>query len=235
MYRIGLVVYSSSGDELYSQTPYWNSNVGYSNNNYEYTLSSGTYYFQVKESYYTGKYNLRVVQPKVLRSSTTKISSISTKVFSGKYITPSVTVKYGSTKLKQGTDYSVSYSDNYYVGTATVTITGKGDYTGTVHKTFKIIPKAVKLKSLKNVKKKSLVVKWSKNSNASGYRVLYATNKKFNKAKSYITSWSSTTSVTLYNLKKNKTYYVKVQAYNWSGGRRVYSKVSNIKSKRITK
>lgn len=233
---IYLRIYTISGDEIYSQNPSWNSNLSYSNNDYEYTLTAGTYYFQIKnDGDNRGKYILRIVQPKVLRSSTTKISSISTKVFSGKYITPSVTVKYGSTKLKQGTDYSVSYSDNYYVGTATVTITGKGDYTGTVHKTFKIIPKAVKLKSLKNVKKKSLVVKWSKNSNVSGYRILYATNKKFKNAKKYITSWSSTTSATLYNLKKNKTYYVKVQAYNWSEGKKVYSKYSAVKSKRISK
>lgn len=235
MYRINLVIYSSSGDELYSQNPYWDSKVGYSNNNYEYTLSAGTYYFQVNESYYTGKYKLSIVQPKVLKSSNTKISSISSKVFSGKYIKPSVTVKFGSTKLKQGTDYSVSYSDNYYVGKATVKITGKGNYTGTLYKTFKIIPKAVKLRKLKNAKKKSLFVKWSRNRNASGYKISYSTNKTFKKAKSYITSWSSTTSVKLYKLKKNKKYYVKVQAYNWSGGKRVYSKNSNVKSKKINK
>ena len=35
-------------------------------------------------------------------------------------------------------DYSVSYSNNTKVGTATVKITGKGNYTGSVSKTFKI-------------------------------------------------------------------------------------------------
>ena len=42
--------------------------------------------------------------------------------------------------LASGTDYSVSYRDNTYVGTATVTITGRGNYGGTLEKTFKITP-----------------------------------------------------------------------------------------------
>ena len=41
-----------------------------------------------------------------------------------------VTVKNGSTTLVNGTDYSVSYSNNTNIGTATVTITGKGTYSG---------------------------------------------------------------------------------------------------------
>ncbi|MCD7843097.1 MAG: S8 family serine peptidase [Clostridiales bacterium] len=53
---------------------------------------------------------------------------------------PAVTVKNadGGT-LTQGTDYTVSYSNNTTVGTATVTVTGKGSYTGTVETTFTIV------------------------------------------------------------------------------------------------
>lgn len=51
---------------------------------------------------------------------------------------PSVTVKHGSKMLTNGTDYTVSYSNNVNVGTAVVTITGKGKYTGTVTKNFLI-------------------------------------------------------------------------------------------------
>ena len=50
--------------------------------------------------------------------------------------------------LKKGTDYTVSYKNNTNVGTATVTITGKGNYTGTVKKTFKITKANVKWKRL---------------------------------------------------------------------------------------
>ncbi|MCD7737103.1 MAG: hypothetical protein LUI07_09125 [Lachnospiraceae bacterium] len=50
--------------------------------------------------------------------------SKSSCVYNGSARKPSVTVKYGSSKLTNGTDYTVSYSDNKSVGTATVTITG---------------------------------------------------------------------------------------------------------------
>ena len=42
------------------------------------------------------------------------------------------------TKLKQNRDYIVSYSQNKKVGTAVITITGKGNYSGTVKKYFEI-------------------------------------------------------------------------------------------------
>ncbi|MBQ8001250.1 MAG: dockerin type I repeat-containing protein [Ruminococcus sp.] len=51
---------------------------------------------------------------------------------------PVVTVKYGSKTLTNGTDYTVSYSNNTNVGNASVTITGKGNYTGSVTKVFSI-------------------------------------------------------------------------------------------------
>ena len=71
------------------------------------------------------------------------ILDISAQTYTGAEIKPTVTVKDGSTTLKENTDYTVSYSDNVNVGTATVTITGKGNYTVTAGKTFTINPKAV--------------------------------------------------------------------------------------------
>ena len=58
--------------------------------------------------------------------------------YNGSAKKPAVTVKDGSKTLVSGTDYSVSYSDNTNVGTATVTITGSGNYKGTAAKTFTI-------------------------------------------------------------------------------------------------
>lgn len=56
----------------------------------------------------------------------------------GNAVTPAVTVKDGSTVLASGADYTVRYQDNTSAGTATVTVTGKGNYTGTIRKTFDI-------------------------------------------------------------------------------------------------
>ena len=75
-----------------------------------------------------------------------KVNSPSDEVYDGnehKWI-PTVTDK-ADKKLKAGTDYTVEYSTKNFkdVGTIDVTITGKGNYTGTVTRTYKITPKSV--------------------------------------------------------------------------------------------
>lgn len=69
------------------------------------------------------------------------VSSIGNQTYTGSAITPAITVKDGTKTLVNGTDYSVSYSNNVSVGTATVTITGKGKYSGTRRVTFTIVKK----------------------------------------------------------------------------------------------
>ena len=69
------------------------------------------------------------------------VSGIKDKTYNGKKQTQSITVKYNGKTLAANKDYTVSYSNNKKMGTASVTITGKGDYQGTVKKTFKIRPK----------------------------------------------------------------------------------------------
>ena len=60
---------------------------------------------------------------------------------------PAVTVVYGGTTLKEGKSYTVSYSNNKNAGKATVTITGKGNYKGTVKKNFTIAKAAQTVKA----------------------------------------------------------------------------------------
>ena len=59
------------------------------------------------------------------------IDPISAVTYTGLAQTPTVTVMDGTTTLTSGTDYTVAYSNNTNAGTATVTITGMGNYTGT--------------------------------------------------------------------------------------------------------
>ena len=65
--------------------------------------------------------------------------------YTGKAVKPKVTVKARvagkSVTLKVGTDYTVKYVNNVKAGTAKVIVTGKGNFTGTVTKTFKIVKK----------------------------------------------------------------------------------------------
>lgn len=56
---------------------------------------------------------------------------------------PVAVVTLEGTQLVEGTDYQVTYSDNVDAGTATVTVEGIGHYSGTVRKTFTILPKEI--------------------------------------------------------------------------------------------
>ena len=64
--------------------------------------------------------------------------------YTGSAITPTLTVKDGDKTLTKDTDYTVSYSDNTEVGTATATVIGKGLYIGTVTDTALCCRKAMK-------------------------------------------------------------------------------------------
>ena len=79
---------------------------------------------------------------KNINSCAVSLSS-STATYTGEAVKPTVTVKNGSEVLKNGTDYTAAYKNNVNAGTASVVITGKGKYTGTVTKTFKINRKSV--------------------------------------------------------------------------------------------
>ena len=59
--------------------------------------------------------------------------------YTGKAVKPNIIVKLGSKTLVKGTHYKVSYADNKRIGTASVTVKGKGNYKGKVTKTFKIV------------------------------------------------------------------------------------------------
>lgn len=84
---------------------------------------------------------------KTTAASTLTITAIPDKVFTGYAIEPTLEVKDGETTLTLDTDYSVAYTDNVNVGTATATITGLAEsgatcttpYLGTQAKTFSIV------------------------------------------------------------------------------------------------
>jgi hypothetical protein len=61
-----------------------------------------------------------------------------TVLYDGNVKTPAVSVKCGDTILVKDTDYTLAYVNNKEEGTAIVTITGKGNYAGSIEKTFSI-------------------------------------------------------------------------------------------------
>ena len=75
--------------------------------------------------------------------NTVVISDVADQTYTGSLIAPNVTVTCNDVELVKDTDYTVSYSNNKNVGTATISITGIGDYTGTITKNFKIVARGI--------------------------------------------------------------------------------------------
>ena len=157
------------------------------------------------------------------------VSGISTKAFTGKNITQSITVKYNGKTLKKGTDYTVSYSNNKKIGTATVKIAGKGSYTGTITKTFKINPAKQEIQKL-TAKSKAFFVDWAQKGSATGYEIQYATNSKFTSAKKVTITNNKTDKTTVSKLSGKKKYYVRVRSYTTVKGTKYYGAWSASKS-----
>ena len=157
------------------------------------------------------------------------VSGISTKAFTGKNITQSITVKYNGKTLKNGTDYTVSYSSNKNIGTATVKIAGKGSYTGTITKTFKINPAKQEIQKL-TAKSKAFFVDWAQKGSATGYEIQYATNSKFTSAKKVTITNNKTDTKTITKLSGKKKYYVRVHSYTTVKGTKYYGAWSSTKT-----
>jgi len=156
--------------------------------------------------------------------------------YTGKAIKPKVTVKNGNTILVENTNYIISYKNNKKVGTASVVITGKGNYTGTVTKTFKINPKGTSLKKLTKGKKQFKVTWKKQKKQTSGYEIQYSTNKKFKSGNKKVKiKKNKTTSSTVKKLKAKKKYYVRIRTYKTVNGKTYYSgwsKVKNVTTKK---
>lgn len=121
------ITYASSQNGTYSSTLPTYTNVG------TYT----TYYKVDKTGHITATGSKTVTITTKSVSSLT-VAAISNYTYDGTAKRPNPTIKDGTKTLTKDTDYTLSYSNNVNIGTATCTITGKGNYTGTRSVTFKI-------------------------------------------------------------------------------------------------
>lgn len=117
--------------------------VSYSNNQHAGTA----------EATVTGKGNYAGTASGTFTISPANISEASISVaaqnYTGSQLTPVPTVTLDGKSLEFGTDFTTSYSNNVKVGTANITVTGKGDYTGSATSTFKITRGQATVKKVK--------------------------------------------------------------------------------------
>ena len=140
--------------------------------------------------------------------------SSSSYTYNGKIRKPSVTIKDHTGKKISTANYTISYAKGLKtVGSYGVTIKLKGNYNGTVKKTFTIVPKSTIISRLTAGKKK-VTVKWNKQTTqTTGYQIQYSTSSKFKGAKTVAVSKNKTTSTTVSKLLAKKKYYVRIRTY----------------------
>lgn len=183
---------------------------------YENNVNAGTATYKITcigvyEGVFTGTFKINKAD-----ISKAVISGVTNKVYTGKPFTQNVSVTLGG-KLLPATAYSVSYKNNINAGSASVILTGKGNYTGTAVKKFTI----AKANNPITVKAKKVTLKAAKVAakNASVKRAKAVTVKKakgklsFKKAKGSkaITVNKKTGKITVKKGTKKGTYKVKIK------------------------
>lgn len=133
----------------------------------------------------SSNFDMEIIKPVIdIKDSTSsaakkKISSlefddVDNYTYTGKARKPAVTIYDGNYKLVKGTDYTLSYKNNKKIGEGTITVKGKGKYTGSKTIKFEIVPKKPTIKvSEKNGK---ITVSWSKITGAEKYQIYYSVN-----------------------------------------------------------
>lgn len=151
---------------------------------------------------------------------------------------PSVTVYDRAGAVVPASEYTINYEDNLLPGRAFVTVTfNSAIYDGELTKSFIIVPKKQNISSLKAVNSKSLTVKWTKDTAASGYEIQYSTSSKFykSKTKTVTVTNKNTNSKSISKLQKKKKYYVRIRTYKTIDSVKNYGSWSAVKSVAIKK
>lgn len=193
-----------------------NSNVLEAGSNYQVTYSEGctnvgTYTITVEG---IGRYSGRLT--KTFKIVPYDISGCDIKVenkpYTGDVINVTPTVKYGSITLAQGEDKDYTFVTNPTTvkegGDYTLTVTGKGNYTGTKEVPFNVYYPAPTELSCTNVTATTAIVTW-KDGIAAKWTVEYSTDKTFESAERLEVNEKT---VTLDPITSGEVYYVRVKA-----------------------
>ncbi|MDO4869324.1 MAG: S8 family serine peptidase [Bacillota bacterium] len=147
-------------------------------------------------------------------------------VYNGSAKRPAFSLSY----LTLNRDYTVEYSNNVDIGTAKITVTGTGNYTGKIVKTFKIVPKKTSFTGISSGKGWMKLSWAAQTDHTTGYQLLcYYTgpNGSKERVKRVNVASNQTTSKTVKKLKRNKIYFVWVRTYTKVGKKKYFSEVSD--------
>ena len=136
-------------------------------------VSAGTAIITVSaEGYTSAKYTLRISDGiEKTDIGNLPASAIPDQIYTGTELKPDVSIMDGNYKLVKDVDYTLAYSNNITAGTGIVTVTGKGNYTGSKLQSFNIIvPQVTDLIRTGN-KKTQISLTWKAIEGVDGYRI----------------------------------------------------------------
>lgn len=193
-----------------------------------FRLNPNTEYYIRPESATSEKITFKVTELGVqdtVKMPNCSISMPNKYTYKGKAVVPKVKITYKGKELVKDKDYTISCKSNTKIGTASVTITGKGNYTGSVKKTYQITLGTPAVTSVKTSGKDAVKLTWKKTAGATKYLVYRYDGKTWKKA-----GTTASTTFTDRKLKKGMTYKYKVRAVCQNNGKNVYSSYSVVKS-----
>ncbi|MDE6722791.1 MAG: fibronectin type III domain-containing protein, partial [Eubacterium sp.] len=188
--------------------------VAYSNN---INVGTATAKIEFKDKY-TGTLSKKfTIKPISITGKTFSVSlGYTSTAYTGKELKPAVKVSWNNNgkaiQLINNTDYTVQYSANKNIGKATVTISGKKNFNGTIKKTFNIIPQKVTGVKCKAKTTNSITLGWNKITNISGYQILMYDKAK----KAYVQVKrvpANQTSLNVTKLNTSEAYCFRIRAY----------------------
>ena len=193
-----------------------------------FRLNPNTEYYIRPESATSEKITFKVTELGVqdtVKMPNCSISMPNKYTYKGKAVVPKVKITYKGKELVKDKDYTISCKSNTKIGTASVTITGKGNYTGTVKKTYQITLGTPAVTSVKTSGKDAVKLTWKKTAGTTKYLVYRYDGTTWKKAGA-----TASTTFTDRKLKKGMTYKYKVRAVCQNNGKNVYSSYSVVKS-----
>lgn len=168
--------------------------------------------------------------PNPFSISTSIFTEVKDSIYTGEPITPEITVTHNGITLTPNVDYIVSYANNTKVGTATISITGIGNYCDVRNIRFDILPKAPVSLKAKTRAKNYITLSWKKDSSITGYEIYRATTVNDNYEKIKTINKKSTTTYKNTKLSAGKCYYYQMRSYKTINGKNYYSEFTPIES-----
>lgn len=147
--------------------------------------------------------------------------------YTGKQLTPEITVEKDNTVLVKQTDYKVLYKNNQNIGTATISVHGAGKYTGNKTLTFDIIPGKTTGVTQSGYSDNTVKLQWKAvTGQVTGYEI-YRYNKSLGDEKKLNVSQNT---ITDSGLNPSTEYSYKIRAYKNVNNKIYYGKFSDLVS-----